>query len=65
MAAEQVAHFDRVRDRLGELDIDVMAAMRPFHAAFNAYHEHTQPKDWLGGPGLDLRRQRLRRRLLP
>jgi hypothetical protein len=49
MAAEQVAHFDRVRDRLGELDIDVMAAMRPFHTAFNAYHEHTQPKDWLEG----------------
>jgi hypothetical protein len=49
MAAEQVAHFDRVRDRLAELDVDVMAAMRPFHAAFNAYHEHTQPKDWLEG----------------
>jgi hypothetical protein len=49
MAAEQVAHFDRVRDRLAELDIDVMAAMQPFHAAFNAYHEHTRPKDWLEG----------------
>ena len=49
MAAEQVAHFDRVRDRLAELDVDVMAAMQPFHAAFNAYHEHTQPKDWLEG----------------
>ncbi len=49
MAAEQVAHFDRVRDRLAELDVDVMAAMQPFHTAFNAYHEHTQPKDWLEG----------------
>ena len=49
MAAEQVAHFDRVRDRLAELDVDVMAAMQPFHAAFNSYHEHTQPKDWLEG----------------
>jgi len=49
MAAEQVAHFDRVRDRLAELDVDVMAAMRPFHAAFNAYHAHTQPRDWLEG----------------
>ena len=49
MAAEQVAHFDRVRDRLAELDADVMTAMRPFHAAFNAYHAHTQPKDWLEG----------------
>ena len=49
MAAEQVAHFDRVRDRLAELDVDVMTAMQPFHTAFNAYHEHTQPKDWLEG----------------
>jgi hypothetical protein len=49
MAAEQVAHFDRVRIRLAELDVDVMAAMQPFHAAFNAYHEHTQPNDWLEG----------------
>ena len=49
MAAEQVAHFDRVRDRLAQLDVDVMTAMRPFHAAFNAYHEHTRPKDWLEG----------------
>ena len=49
MAAMQVAHFERVRDRLGELDADVMAAMQPFHVAFNAYHEQTQPKDWLEG----------------
>ncbi|HZA05216.1 MAG TPA: ferritin-like fold-containing protein [Propionibacteriaceae bacterium] len=49
MAAEQVAHFGRVRDRLAELDVDVMVAMQPFHAAFNAYHEHTEPKDWLEG----------------
>ncbi len=49
MAAEQVTHFDRVRDRLAELDVDVMAAMQPFHTAFNAYHEHTRPKDWLEG----------------
>ncbi len=49
MAAAQVSHFERVRDRLGELGADVMVAMRPFHAAFNAYHEHTQPKDWLEG----------------
>ena len=26
-----------------------MAAMQPFHAPFNAYHEHTMPKDWLEG----------------
>jgi tRNA-(MS[2]IO[6]A)-hydroxylase MiaE-like protein len=49
MAAAQVRHFERVRERLGELDADVMAAMQPFHTAFNAYHEHTRPRDWLEG----------------
>jgi hypothetical protein len=49
MAAVQVGHFERVRERLGELDADVMVAMQPFHAPFNAYHDHTRPKDWLEG----------------
>ena len=49
MAAEQVAHFERVRQHLGELGVDVMTAMLPFRAAFDAYHAHTQPKDWLEG----------------
>jgi hypothetical protein len=49
MAARQVAHFQRVRDRLAEFDVDVMAAMRPFHEAFNAFHDYTRPKDWLEG----------------
>ena len=49
MAAVQVAHFERVRERLGELGIEVMVAMQPFHAPFNAYHDHTRPKDWLEG----------------
>src|SRR3954447_2639178 len=49
LAARQVAHFQRVRDRLAEFHVDVMAAMRPFHEAFNAFHEYTRPKDWLEG----------------
>jgi hypothetical protein len=49
MAARQVAHFQRVRDRLAEFDVDVMASMRPFHEAFNAFHDYTRPKDWLEG----------------
>jgi tRNA-(MS[2]IO[6]A)-hydroxylase (MiaE)-like len=49
MAAVQVGHFERVRSRLAELDVDVMVAMQPFHAPFNAYHDHTRPKDWLEG----------------
>jgi len=49
MAARQVAHFERVRSRLGEFGVDVMTAMRPFHEAFNAFHDYTRPKDWLEG----------------
>lgn len=49
VAALQVAHFERVRTRLAELDTDVMEAMQPFHAAFNAFHDYTKPKDWLEG----------------
>ena len=49
VAALQVAHFERVRTRLAELDTDVMEAMQPFQAAFNAFHDYTQPKDWLEG----------------
>ncbi len=49
MAALQVAHFDRVRGRLSQLDVGVMVAMEPFQTAFNAFHDHTKPKDWLEG----------------
>ena len=49
MAALQIEHFERVRARLAELDADVMEAMQPFHAPFNAFHEYTKPKDWLEG----------------
>lgn len=49
LAARQVAHFERVRERLGEFEVDAMTAMRPFHEAVNAYHDHTRPKDWLEG----------------
>jgi hypothetical protein len=49
MAAHQVNHFERVGARLAESGVDVMAAMRPFHDAFNSFHAHTRPKDWLEG----------------
>ncbi len=49
MAALQVAHFERVRSRLGALDTEVLEAMQPFRLAFDAYHEHTMAKDWLEG----------------
>ena len=49
LAAQQIDHFQRVRNRLASLDVDVMAAMQPFHAPFNSFHEYTKPKDWLEG----------------
>src|SRR3712207_43292 len=45
MAAVQVAHFERVRERLGQLDANVLTAMQPFHAPVDAYHDYTRPKD--------------------
>lgn len=47
LAAKQMDHFERVRDFLSRLDVDVLTAMRPFHAPFDAFHAHTRPKDWL------------------
>ena len=49
MAAQQVAHFERVRAHLAAQDADVMSAMAPFEAAFTAFHTYTRPKDWLEG----------------
>jgi hypothetical protein len=49
LAALQITHFETVRARLAELDVDVMVAMKPFHAPFNEFHAHTKPKDWLEG----------------
>lgn len=49
MAGHQVSHLGRVRDRLAELGADLTGAMAPFHRAFDDYHAHTRPKDWLEG----------------
>jgi hypothetical protein len=49
MAATQFNHFEQVRDHLWQLDVDVMEAMTPFHAAFDAYHTQTRPHSWLEG----------------
>src|ERR671910_3524880 len=49
MAAQQVAHFERVREHLNGLEVDVMEAMQPFHTAFDAFHSYTRPKDLLEG----------------
>jgi tRNA-(MS[2]IO[6]A)-hydroxylase MiaE-like protein len=46
MAAAEFAHFERLRDRLVELDADPFVAMEPFHAPVDAFHAHTAPADW-------------------
>ena len=49
LAARQVEHFTAVSDRLGEMGVEVMDAMQPFHAPFDAFHGYTEPKDWYEG----------------
>jgi hypothetical protein len=49
LAARQMDHFERVRGFLATFDADVLSAMGPFHAPFDAFHGHTKPKDWLEG----------------
>ena len=49
LAARQVAHFETVKTRLAALGVDVLVAADPFRAAFDAFHAHTAPKDWLEG----------------
>jgi 1,2-phenylacetyl-CoA epoxidase catalytic subunit len=49
VAARQINHFNAVSAQLASLDADVMVAMRPFHAPFDAFHSYTRPKDWYEG----------------
>ncbi len=49
MASAELGHFTRLRDRLGDLGVDVFAAMEPFVATFDGFHAHTAPADWPEG----------------
>jgi len=49
MAAAEIGHFDRIVDRLRELGADPAAAMAPFVAALDAFHDSTRPSTWLEG----------------
>jgi hypothetical protein len=49
MAVREFGHFERLRGRLDELGVDPDAAMEPFVASLQAFHEHTRPADWLEG----------------
>ena len=47
MAAREIENFRRLVDRLREIGADPEAAIRPFIAALEDYHEQTEPRDWL------------------
>lgn len=49
MAAAELGHFRRLANRLRELGVDPAAAMHPFVAPIDAFHESTRPADWLEG----------------
>jgi hypothetical protein len=49
MAAAELRHFGLLRDRLTDLGADSDAAMQPFVAGVDAFHESTRPADWLEG----------------
>jgi tRNA-(MS[2]IO[6]A)-hydroxylase (MiaE)-like len=49
LAATEFEHHEQLRDRLVELGADPEAAMRPFVAPLDAFHERTRPSTWLEG----------------
>jgi hypothetical protein len=49
MAAFEIQNYCRLAERLQQLDADVEIAMAPYVNAFSAYHEQTEPNDWLEG----------------
>lgn len=49
MAVTEFHHFERIRDRLGQLGVSIDEAMTPFQAAYEEFHANTAPSDWLEG----------------
>jgi hypothetical protein len=49
MAAAEMAHYQRITDRLTELGADPETAMRPFVTPLDDFHDSTHPSDWLEG----------------
>jgi hypothetical protein len=49
MAAAEIGHYRQLADRLEELGVDPEAAMAPFVAALDAFHDSTRPSTWLEG----------------
>jgi hypothetical protein len=49
MAVAEFHHHELLRDRLVAMGEDAYAAMEPFRASVEAFHESTAPSDWLEG----------------
>ncbi len=49
MASAELGHVARLRERLSALGADPFAAMAPFRAPIDKFHEHTAPADWFEG----------------
>jgi hypothetical protein len=49
MAAVELGHVGKIRDRIIELGADPDAAMATFQAPIDAFHDHTAPSDWYEG----------------
>jgi hypothetical protein len=49
MAVAEFQHFRRLQARLADLGAEPEQAMAPFVAPLDAFHESTQPGDWLEG----------------
>lgn len=49
LAAQEFGHFALLRDHLRANGVDPQAAMAPFVATFDEFHDSTTPNDWLEG----------------
>ena len=47
MAVAEFGHFELIRARLEELNVDPDEVMQPFVAAIDEFHARTAPSDWL------------------
>lgn len=46
LAVHEYAHFEVICERLSAMGVDPEAAMRPFQASVDAFHDRTRPADW-------------------
>jgi hypothetical protein len=47
MAAVEITNYRRLADRLADIGASPEAAMSPYVEPLRAYHDRTQPRDWL------------------